>query len=507
LDANGQFKTQIEQDRLFDLIKENANDNIRLEVHSEYGSWVLWERIGTVSIEHTEINYDAFSQMITADIKLSYPLSGRFEYRIQSSEKQSYTGYITTLHLTDRLRIETSVSLQAGQYHLVLIYRSSILPATQGIISFPVVGIIESLIHSGHPLNNRDKLRLLSLKYRDLEEISDDRLQKRYNLLRYVARVRNTTDLLPAWAVTENALHCNIIFAGAVKQITLYPEKAFRKGSTGIGKTPIRVGDTRKYAYASWEASGKNQSAIRLWVPMGSPPTYWNLDPDDMYPVYYSKRSLQLYAKEGYPTQQEIAEHDLVEVGHGNSLPCEIYPSQQFLQYSLKAHYVVDRRYLIARLDYDHSYKINKLQATDYRSAIDNFLAIEKDRSNRKQLQRFIRPDSEHRMMLDQFENALKTHSIIGNTILSRVTIRFIQSALLWSDNKDHNYYHFDRLVMLLSLALRLRAYYPYLVKDIDNLIPENKLTEMISIIEHLAPELFVWSLTWVEQFANHAIS
>ncbi|MDQ7035926.1 MAG: hypothetical protein Q9P01_14165 [Anaerolineae bacterium] len=445
--------------------------------------------------------------MITTQFKLSYPLSGRFEYRVRSAEKQWVVGYWNSLQLTDTLNMEIPVSLRAGQYQLVLVYRGALLPATQEATVFTVMSIVDSLIQRGDSPDRQEKLKLLSLKHQEFAEINDNKLQHYWHLLRFMTQARNTSELLPTWAVTENALSCSIIFAGAVKQIILYPEKASHKGLKGVGKTPLIINSEMIYAYVQWESLNKYQAAIRLWLPQGSPLTFWDLEPDDMYPVYYSKRDLQFYAKEGYPTPEEIRDRDLIEVSFENSLPCEIYPSQRFLQHALKAHYVVDRRYFIAKLEYDDKYHINKPQASDYRLAIDNFLKIESIRANRKQILRFLEQNSKYRTILETFEDTLKSHTIIGNTTLSRVTQRFLQSALVWSDNKEHNYFHLERLVMLLSLALRLRAYYPHLYKEIDVLIPENDLIEIITLIEHLAPELFIWSLTWVELFAIHAIS
>jgi hypothetical protein len=509
LNATGQFNTLIKNDRLNDLLDANSSSNIRLGIDTAYGNWILWERLGSVSIVNANTNipihYDSFSKIVEAKVNLSYQLKGRFEYRLLSTEETLAVGYHNSLQLTDTLNIQIPISLKQGQYQLVLYYRGAKLEDKEDCMIFDVVSLAQNFLQKRNPLSNQERLELLSLRSQEFDELGDQALKEHWRLLEFITRARKKNVYLPAWAITENTLTCNIIFSGAVKQITLYPELVLHRGLSGIGKTPITVNDEKKYAYVHWKSSSKTRSEIRLWLPKGSPKFYWELKPDDMYPVYYSKRYLEFYAKEGYPTQQEIREKDLIEVSHEDSLPCEIYSSQRFLQHSLKPHNVVDRNYFIAKLKYNDKYQSKKPNAESYRKAIDNFLEIEKKK--RKEVLSFLNPNSKYRIILEKFETRLASHTIIGNTLLRRVTYRFIQSALVWSDNEENHYLDLERFVMLVALALRLRAYYPHLSQEIDALIPKTDLIELVLLVEGIAPKLFIWSLTWVERFAIHAIS
>lgn len=509
LDARGHFSTQIERDRIGDIIKSEASGSIRLGIYSDYGSWVLWERLENITIEYTEINYDVFKQTLSVNIDLSYPLSGRFEYRIISADKQNLSGYQNTLQPLNNLRLIIPILLHPARYQILLLYNGSVLADSNETSFFTVPHIIDSLITENNTLSGYQKLKLLTLKHSDFDKFDDEKLKDYWIILKYISYIRNTDELLPAWAVTENALTCNIIFAGGVKQLILYPEKSLNRGKSGIGKTPLNTNDGWKYAYVEWDNIGKYSSEIRLRLPEEFPSTstFSDLDPDDMYPIYYSRRYLEFYVKQGYPTQQEVRDQDLIEVSNDHSLPCEINLNERLLQSSLKPHYVVDRRYLIARLEYDENYHINKEHAKDYRSAIDNFFVLEYNRTTRKEVLKFIASDSKYRIMLEIFSDTLESNPKLSGVRLSQVTKRFIRSALLWPDNKDCDYCNIDRLVVLLALALRLKAHYPHLHKDIDSLIPEKDLIDMITLVECFAPDLFIWSLTWVERFAIHAIS
>jgi hypothetical protein len=517
LDTKGHYDKRLRETPLWDglqALEDRLATKIEIEIDGQSWHLFTWQQIpdGVSS----ELSYR--DGQVTFQLQSATKIEGNFRASLHLENNNDTSVYLLGEFNELPYSGRKVLALPSGAYQLHL---------TAEELSFPIsvkggklqvqATSAKPYMASGQPV---DLYQLLTARPFDLT----DKAKKENFYLKYLKALdQKLTEeqYLPAWAVTDVPLDI-VLFNNRV--ITLYPEGAAYRGASGFGYVKLNADHDSKenkfYAFAIWERQSDGQSRLRLkilpsnWKP-GRSLVEYRRNNDSLQPAYFCEQcelvivaiendKFSLSARQRHKHHNDRAsfynafDGDHIGDGASGKRNGQHQNLLGIIQSSTKQTdeqqiYLHQPEFYVEH----HNQRLNIYNAlntvpsqSDYRQAIEKLSARHGEWALK------ARKDWE-------WENVF--------TAFSALSISAVRPAqkLLDAMKSTRNYQALAEQVFLLAFILRAKA---RLHEDdwerVKQNLPfsEEDLRGLTRTVDINCPDLFGWSLTWVDRFFVHTL-
>lgn len=536
LDYQGFYRRGLNQSALRDLLRNSDLVQSQVAISIREHTWDVFTYNKIPSLNIKSISYE--NPHLNILLAQSERLKGAFAIQIRDKVKTISPFMISRIdRLDDKNTFE--IDLLPGKYQVEILLGNEILAVSKEItVQEKIVEVVQipkrvSLLMQGEEVTSQRLYDNLTSDQKSILRINEKSTSNLISILKQLVKINlpetwvtseklndGLKKLLPSWAVLQYPLR--FYTQEHNRFFYIFPQQVAFGAKAGKGYLSVKLEHDPVKIYAAWN-SDFTQNKTYLWVMIPQVDTvekFCDLDEYDLWPGYqcvdcgvivgsksgnYLRLSPQTTVTHIHGKKRTNREQ-FIDVVYRRPIEVKI---SEYRKKNLSHCYwpdeVVGDNYFndlfdgkMRPLQGEINIPIDVFNITDYYIAISEAYQNYTNQSFQISIKQIISKENlfnkirdfvlEKRDDIPAFSAALR----LDQQILSKKRLFFL-----------------PKYVLLLSLALRLKAYNPHLYQDLigNDEVPENGIIDLTFQAMNSCPKLLEWSIAWVEIFFNHAIS